>query len=243
MIKQIQKLSLLLILCFGNISLSLSQNLVGLWEFEHVKVGDQELTPIARWTEITENGTYYSGNGWSRHSEGTWSFDTSTNEFLPVDRFGPEDPSGSFKVIFEGNDKMTWTRIEEGEKVVVSIKRIEKRPTAHWDLLAGLWELSELTDEREPDEIEQQNFYLNSFLYFGWDRRYRQMSAEEGRQTGYWHTNAHRPEVTFLSHNPDKPVESWTISFRGDDELQLEGVSDTNKGVKIVFLRRHQYPN
>ncbi|NVJ86105.1 MAG: hypothetical protein HWE15_07350 [Algoriphagus sp.] len=241
MINQILKLSLFLVLCIGNVSFSLGQNLVGLWEFEHVRVGDQELTPIARWTEITEDGTYYSGNGWSRHSEGTWSFDASTNEFLPVDRYGPEDPSGPFKVVFESNDKMIWTRMEEGENVVVSIKRIEKKPTAHWDLVVGLWELSDVAD-KGGSETEQQNFYVNSFLYFGWDRRYRQMSTEEGRQTGYWHAHAHRPEVTLLSHNPNKPVESWKILFRGEDELELEGVSDSNKGVKIVFQRKKQFP-
>ncbi|TFV97815.1 hypothetical protein E4S40_04025 [Algoriphagus kandeliae] len=242
MINQIRNLAILMVILFWNATFSFSQELIGLWEIQKVNVGSMEMTPVARWSEIKEDGTFYSGNGWMRHSEGIWSFDSSTNEFLPENRYGPADSFGSFKVSFDGVDKMTWTRVEEGEEVVVSLTKVQERPTAHWDLMIGLWELKEITDGVDS-ENKKSNFSENSFLFIRWDRIYNQMSPEEGRQTGYWHSHGHRPEMTFLSHNSNKPVESWKISFQGEDNLQMEGISDTNKGITVSFQRLSQFPD
>ena len=37
-------------------------------------MGEMELTPIAKWTQINSDGSYESGNGWLKNSEGQWTF-------------------------------------------------------------------------------------------------------------------------------------------------------------------------
>ena len=48
--------------------------ILGLWVVKKVKMGDQEMTPIARWMRFNKDSTQTSGNGWLQHSEGSWVF-------------------------------------------------------------------------------------------------------------------------------------------------------------------------
>jgi hypothetical protein len=88
----------------------------GLWEINKVTVGDQTMTPLAKWTRINSDFTYQSGNGWLQNSEGNWTFDKSLNQFLPIEKNGIVDDFGPFEVEII-KDHMTWTRIEAGDEV------------------------------------------------------------------------------------------------------------------------------
>ena len=68
--------------------------LTGLWLIENVQVGTEEMTRVARWTRIYADGNYESGNGWLKHSTGSWKFNSSKNTFLPTAKNGPIDPAG-----------------------------------------------------------------------------------------------------------------------------------------------------
>lgn len=72
------------------------QAVVGFWEVTEVKVGDQTMTPVAKWTRIHEDGTFQSGNGWLQNSEGTWTFDKKYNHFEANDPNGLVDEFGPF---------------------------------------------------------------------------------------------------------------------------------------------------
>jgi hypothetical protein len=37
-------------------------------------MGNNEMTPIARWMRFNKDSTQTSGNGWLQHSEGSWVF-------------------------------------------------------------------------------------------------------------------------------------------------------------------------
>ena len=52
---------------------SCTSKIEGLWEIEKVKVGDKEMTPIARWVRLNPDKSQKSGNGWFQHSIGTWN--------------------------------------------------------------------------------------------------------------------------------------------------------------------------
>ena len=42
----------------------------GLWLVEKVEVGENSMTPVARWTKFNADRTQTSGNGWLQHSNG-----------------------------------------------------------------------------------------------------------------------------------------------------------------------------
>lgn len=63
-----------------------TDKLIGLWVVDKVAAAGQEMTLIARWFRINENGTFESGNGWTQWSKGNWTFDESTRQFLPVEK-------------------------------------------------------------------------------------------------------------------------------------------------------------
>ena len=60
---------------------------------------------------------------------------------------------------------------------------------------------------------------------------------------GYWHFNAHKTEVTFMTHQADAEPQSWRITKVEDNELELEGISDSNKGEVRSYKRLNQFPD
>ena len=123
---------------------------------------------------------------------------------------------------------MTWERMEDGMKVTVVLSRISEKPMAPADQLVGLWQL----------ETKEDNH--SEFLFIRWDRIYREQGVE-GRQTGYWHINAHRPHVTFLPHSSDKEPQSWSVKFESD-ALILTGLSNSNTDVVLRYKRLDAFP-
>lgn len=116
---------------------STNNRIAGLWHITHVQAGDQEMMPVAKWTRISGDGTYESGNAWLKSSEGTWSFDDQNKTFLPEEMNGLVDPYGAFSASFDG-EKMIWNRNEDGVRVIVSLARIEALPKAPADNVLGL---------------------------------------------------------------------------------------------------------
>ena len=116
--------------------------LTGLWLVEKVKVGNEIMTPDAKWTRLNSDGTEESGNGGFRHSYGKWEYDEFTKELLITTKNGLDDPFGAFYVDLK-KDKMIWSREEEGMNVVVTLSQIEKLPETYRDRLLGLWKLDE----------------------------------------------------------------------------------------------------
>ncbi|MDX1638300.1 MAG: hypothetical protein R3281_10040, partial [Balneolaceae bacterium] len=102
--------------------------LVGLWSVTEVEVGDDNMTPVARWTEIDSDGTYRSGNGWLQNAVGTWTYDTVHNTFLPKETSGVVDEFGPFLVKLATDTTKTWRRTEEGMEVIVHLQKIDDKP-------------------------------------------------------------------------------------------------------------------
>ncbi len=232
------------LLTFACLSFSLTltnaqQTLVGFWEVTEVKVGDQTMTPVAKWTRINEDGTFQSGNGWLQNSEGTWTLDKKYNHFKAIDPNGLEDEFGPFTISFEA-EKMFWMRMEEGMPVTVILEPIDKLPKSTSDQLVGLWDLiaaekegTSIIDTYDPEE--KRNIFIR------WDRIYVERNAEGNRQTGYWHIHGHKPEITLLSHQEGKDAESWKVSFKNEN-LIMEGISYSNKNLKFTFIRLNKFP-
>ncbi|MDW7694107.1 hypothetical protein R9C00_05075 [Flammeovirgaceae bacterium SG7u.111] len=236
------KNSLLTLLVFYFlISCAYSQqsNVVGFWEIEKVMVGEEVMTPVAKWTKINADGTYQSGNGWLQNSTGTWTFDKNNNLFSPEEKNGIKEGFGAFTVSLDGK-KMKWEREEEGMKVVVSLIPIEKKPMSTADKIHGLWDL---TSAAKGGENITSEYDANDkcYLFIRWDRLYRERTPEGERATGYWHINGHKPEVTFLSHQERKAPKTWRVEVE-DTQLIMTGISDSNMDLKLTFERINEFP-
>jgi len=229
-------LALLFILPY---TLHTQNNITGLWEMTKVEVGDQIMTPVAKWTRINEDGSYQAGNGWLQNAAGQWSYDAKTKAFEAVDPNGIKDEFGPFTVSFKGK-KMMWERMEEGMKVIVTLSPIQKLPKATGDQIVGLWDLTNATKDGSSilEEIDPDD---KQYLFIRWDRIYVERNAEGQRKTGYWHIHGHKPELTLLSHDKAKDAESWRVEVSGT-VLVLKGLSDSNTGIKYFFNRINEFP-
>lgn len=213
----------------------------GLWIMERVQVGGKEMTPIAKWTHIHSDGTYESGNGWLKSSEGTWTYDPAEQTFLPEETNGLIDPFGAFKVTFEG-ENMKWTREEERVQVTVTMRRSEELPIAPADQVQGLWDLTKVNKNGQniTDTYDPEN---NHYLFIRWDRVYVERTPEGDRNTGYWHMNGHNPEMTILSHNPEQASLNWTLQFEGGEILEMRGASESNEDITLFYSRIREFPD
>lgn len=118
---------------------AIAQPVTGLWVVTKVTAGDREMTPVAKWTRINEDGTYQAGNGWLQHSTGRWRYNSAKKQFVSSETIGIRDPHGPFSVtIANGKSQMTWKRREGKMEVTVSWKKIKKLPEAPADKITGL---------------------------------------------------------------------------------------------------------
>lgn len=219
---------------------SFDDSLTGLWLITNVQAGDQEMTPVAKWTRISADGTYESGNGWLKSSEGTWSFNEADQTFSPTETNGLDDPYGAFSVSVDG-DKMTWQRDEDGTDIVVSLTRIEVLPKAPADDVQGLWGL---TDIFENGESVMNTFDLDNqhYMFLRWDRVFVERTPDGKQQTGYWHMNGHRPEITLISHESGTKPQGWIVETSGGNMLQMTGISDSNHELVLTYSRLDSFP-
>ena len=153
--------------------------LEGLWIVKSVQVGEQEMTPNARWTRFNADFTQESGNGRFEHSYGTWSLNPETSELSIQNTNGLEDLYDPFKVTINQNE-MTWERAEEGQNLTVNLERSTKLPETYGDKLLGLWQLvnaagnGEYFSESKTPTIEN--------IHFRWDKRF-DIRSKNGKST------------------------------------------------------------
>jgi len=237
---RIRYIQIALIFIFLSCPFAYSQDLIGFWEIKEVKVGEEVMTPVAKWTRINKDGTYESGNGWLQNSIGTWEYDSNENNFTPNSINGIKDEFGAFSVSLSENG-MKWNRMEEGMNVILSLERIEKLPMTPADKLQGLWDLTEVVEDGESimASFDPLNLY---YVFIRWDRIYITRTSDNKRSSGYWHIDGHRPHVTFISHDHEKGIESWRIEV-WDSELLMTGISDSNKDLMMMFNRLDAFPN
>jgi hypothetical protein len=198
------------------------------------------MTPVAKWTHIKADGTYESGNGWLKNSEGTWTYDEAGQSFLPKETNGLIDLYGAFKVGFEGK-KMKWMRTEEGQEVTITLARIHEIPKSPADKVQGLWGLDQAMDNGK-DFTQTYDPHNKRYLFLRWDRMYMQRTADGTRQSGYWQMNAHKPEMTYISREGEQNPVSWKVSFMNNKKMTLTGISDSNKGLTLIYNRLNSFP-
>lgn len=210
---------------------------VGLWEVKLVTVSDQQMTPNARWMRFNPDSTQESGNGWFRHSYGTWSMNSNTNELSVVNTNGLHDPFGPFKVSFEGNT-MTWNRIEEGENVTVTLEKTDRLPETFGDKLLGLWQLKDASGNGKYFDLTD-GINSTDYVFFRWDRQFVIHSAK-GRIQGVYNVHGHKPEVELIPYGENLERDFWQIAF--DENAITLKLLNTDSLVTREFVRIYDFP-
>jgi hypothetical protein len=227
------KIAIVLCVVISFVSCQKPNPIEGMWQVESVSMGDQSMTPIARWMHFKANNTQVSGNGWLQHSYGTWSM--KDNQLFVEDTNGINDNPDPFSVDIQENS-MTWIRVEDGQEVKVSLKRITKLPQSEGNKLMGLWKLNSFVNEGNdmtvvinPDE--------KSMLHLRWDNTYVRHNMPQGKKYGIYKIHGHKPEIQLVNYGNEPQFSFWAFSFDGD---KLTLTSTDNKSV-MTFERITEY--
>lgn len=210
-----------------------AQEIIGFWKVDKVTVGDENLTPVAKWFKYHKDKTYQSGNGWTQNDIGTWAYDKSKNEFKAQTSMGIKDEYEVFKVRFADN-KMFWDREEDGTKVMVTLTRIKEMPMSAKDSISGLWDLitvtkdgKEITQSYDPENKER--------LHMQTTEKYRITNPDGTQAFGFWHMNAHTPELHLIDFDQNVAFKVFNVSFK-DDLLLMKPKS--NENMVFVYKRK-----
>ncbi len=218
----------------------IGEPLTGLWGVTEVKVGDQARTPTARWFQLNSDSTALSGNGWLQHSQDEWKFDEITKEILFVSN-GIPDEYGAFKTTLS-RDQMTWERIEDNMRVIVSLRRIGEKPIAPWDEAVGVWKVYQAQGIDPETKAIKNHYSLDPTWYrIRWDRHFVKYDAEGKRtQFGVWHMDAHRPTLTLFDTGNDSK-ETWQYTFK-NGQMIWEKEND-DEILRLVFQKDFKIGN
>lgn len=233
------KLKLFLILTVITLLFSCNNNnrIEGLWIVKLVKVGDQEMTPNARWIRFNADLTQQSGNGWFQHSFGTWKISKETNKLSIKDSNGLKDKYGSYDIRFE-NNLMYWNRLEEGQKVEVTLERTDRLPETYGDRLLGLWKLEKAVGDGKYFK-QSNNQKTARYLFLRWDRRFV-IGSEQGRINGVYNVNGHKPELELIPYGEDLTRSFWKVDF-GRNSIKLKLINSDSLVVRN-FIRVNEFP-
>jgi hypothetical protein len=226
-----KKILFFFLLPFQTLFSQINENdLIGLWEITQVTVGNEHKTPIAKWVDFKADHTHRGGNGWVQHSIGTWHFDQQKSTLNILTTNGIEDIYPPFTVS-QNDNGMQWKREEDGQTVIVSLKKIEEIPVAYSDKMIGLWQVVSIENE---DDNTLLPFTKDAKLFMRMDRRYS-VHLPSGQKGGVWHAHAHRQQVRLLSDEGDSADTSWSVLFDGK-KMVFE-----MKGVRLTLARTHHF--
>lgn len=205
-----------------------AQDIEGLWIVDLVSMGDMEMTPNARWAQFNSDGTQSSGNGWTKHGVGTYTFEDGKLKISTEN--ATEDTYEPFSVEIEG-DSMTWTRTEDGNAITVYLSRIDEAPMAYADEVLGLWELESANGDYADYPELNAKMYLRPDNIIYW-------STDNGQQhRGLYRVNAHFRQIEWMPYDESAPRRTFDFHFDEDGKLILE----TESGIMLVFTRTRQF--
>ncbi|MEM9820107.1 MAG: hypothetical protein AAF985_03515 [Bacteroidota bacterium] len=221
--------AILALILFTNCGIE--KKLVGLWQIEKVKIGNQEMTPMARWTRLNKNKSQESGNGWFQHTIGQWTYDAQNNTIAITNSNGVKDEFEGFTINKVDNKKMIWSREEEGEQVIVTLKKTNKLPQATSNRLLGVWLL------KTKNEVKLEG--SASYIFLRWDRIVVSRQESKSKQYGTYKTHGHKEELQIIYYEEPLRQEIWSYQFDGKNHLILEEI---NEKVKLEYERIDYIP-
>ena len=213
-----------------------TKTIEGLWVVKSVVVGDEEMTPNARWMRFNSDLTQQSGNGWFQHSIGTWNFDKDRKELSIKNMNGLIDKNEPFKVSFDKN-RMIWKRVEEGQNLVVTLENSDDLPKTYGDQLLGLWKLEKSNGNGVFFDESIEN---NEYLFLRWDKRFL-INSSKGRISGVYNVHGHKPEIEFIPYNNKIKRSYWKVEYN-EEQISLKLLNSDSLVIKR-FVRINEFPS
>ena len=176
----------------------------GLWEVKKVAMGQESMTPVAKWFRLEADGRQSSGNGWLQHIIGTWQYNSQDSTIQFVNTNGWKDENGPFRVQMKG-EQMIWQRQEEGQLVTVTSERIKELPLTPGNQALGVWALDSLKLDGAPQEVASP-----SYLHLRWDSNFRFRKGKE-QQMGIWKFHGHRPTMEWVIYDENNTRQEWEV--------------------------------
>lgn len=220
-------------------SFSMEAQIEGLWVVKQVNVGKKQMTPVAKWFNLKEDGTQVSGNGWLQHTYGTWLYDRKDATLILRSVNDMDDGFGAFHVVYN-DSTMLWERVEDGQTVIVKSVRADVLPRGPVDKIKGVWILESLFNNG-VDVSNEVNASKLAYLFMRWDRIFIEGEGEEILRSGIWVIDGHKPIVTFISDIETEAHEKWSVEFQ-ENGLVLTGLSDHNRMLKRVYRLTNKRP-
>lgn len=212
-------------------------SIVGLWVVEEVKVGEEIMTPNARWMRFNKDSTQQSGNGWLQHSIGIYSYNNTHKELRITNTNGYKDTYEPFKVKLQ-DEKMLWSRTEDSVNVTIVLKKTKKLPQSDGNKLLGVWSLVKIT-ENGQDVTQLYNEEQKNYLYMRWDGKFIVNNSTAGKTRGIYNVHAHKPQVELIvSINDSLQKETW--KFEATDSTVV--FTNTPTKTKKYYKRILQFP-
>lgn len=228
---------ILLLIILSFFSCQKVKTIDGLWVVKSVVVGDEIMTPNARWMRFNSDFTQQSGNGWLQHSVGTWNFNKNSMELSIKNTNGLIDKNEPFKISFE-DKKMIWKRMEEGESIKVILERSSELPQTYGDNLFGLWELVRAVGSDNYFE-ESDKMEMGNYIFFRWDKRFV-IKSEKRKVNGVYNVHGHKPELELIPYDNNINRNFWEIEFE-ENQITLK-LLNSDKIITRKFKRIHQFP-
>lgn len=208
-----------------------NNTITGLWKVSKVQVGTNEMTPIARWMQFNKDSTQISGNGWLKHSEGTWKL--QRNLLTVSNTNGLLDEAAPFSIDINDSE-MTWFRTEEGQNVKVFLERAVKRPTSPGNQLMGLWKLLNISIANK-DITLNENPKNNQTLYLSWDNVFREHNLPSGKRVGVYKIHAHKPELQMVNYGKEPQFSFWKFSITKNNLVLTSRDKNIVKKYKRIY--------
>lgn len=184
----------------------------GLWQVDHVLAHTDEVSPKGRWVRFDKKNYQESGNGWQKHSYGTYKI--KRKEITVVNDNGPVDQFGAFKIHVR-KKSMEWERHEDSRRTKILFTRIEEIPMSDRDKLIGIWDLDRvLEDGKESLSKYDPNF--NRYIYIEWNNLFTTRNTPTGAHTGFYNTHTHRNEIEVFYNDDKNNREVWKYKLDGD---------------------------
>ncbi|CAL2101482.1 conserved protein of unknown function [Tenacibaculum sp. 190130A14a] len=205
-------------------------SIIGMWSVEKVAIGNNEMTPNARWMKFNADSSQVSGNGWFQHSLGTWKLTEDNLSFENTN--GTQDNYAPFKVEVSENT-MQWKRIEDGEEVKVHLKRIENIPASEGNKLLGLWKLESMdVGKGKTSQLDNK-----STLFLRWDNTYVKEGTLKGKEYGVYKIHGHKPELQLVNYGDDPKFSFYQFTI-SQNKLFLKSTDGTEA---YTYSRTYQF--
>jgi hypothetical protein len=207
----------------------------GLWVADRVYAGSTDLSPKARWIRIDKKNVQESGNGWQKHSIGTWEL--KRKKLTLVNSNGFTDPYEPFEVKFVKNG-MEWIRHENDKRVKVLFTKIEEIPLSERDKLLGVWDLKTVLEDGK-DLTLKYNVNRESYLFMRWDNMF-ELKLEDERTSGIYRIGGFLDEIELVYNTTDGKRQTFNFQIK-NNRLVLTSVNSEIELI-IEFIRTDRFP-